>query len=63
MYKIAENDVLRVFVNVPQIVGPGDQERDGGRRSLSAKRPGQVYVGKVMGTTNYLDVNRSDAAD
>lgn len=59
MYKIAENDVLRVFVNVPQssalAVQKGMQVK-----VLARERPGRVFTGVVMGTTNYLDpANRS----
>ena len=54
MFKIAENDVLRAFVSVPQ------------NYSLTVKkemivtvtvreRPGLEIPGKVLGTTNYLD--------
>jgi RND family efflux transporter MFP subunit len=59
MYKIAENDVLRAFVNVPQsaslqIVKGMDV------KVTVRERPGRTFAGKVMGTTNYLDpANRS----
>jgi RND family efflux transporter MFP subunit len=59
MYKIAENDVLRAFVNVPQsaslqIVKGMDV------KVTVRERPGRAFSGKVMGTTNYLDpANRS----
>lgn len=54
MYKIAENDVLRVFVNVPQSAAL--QITKGMEVHVTAReRPDQVFTGKVMGTTNYLD--------
>jgi len=56
MYKIAENDVLRVFVNVPQ--SSALQIQKGMDVNVTAReRPGRIFVGKVMGTTNYLDPN------
>ncbi len=59
MFKIAMNDVLRVFVNVPQssalMIKKGMDVKVAAR-----ERPGRTYMGKVMGTTNYLDpTNRS----
>jgi RND family efflux transporter MFP subunit len=59
MFKIAENDVLRAFVNVPQ--SSALSIRKGMEVKVTAReRPGRVFVGKVMGTTNYLDpANRS----
>ncbi len=54
MYKIAENDVLRAFVNIPQSSALSILK--GMDTSVAAReRPGHTYVGKVMGTTNYLD--------
>lgn len=56
IYKIAENDVLRAFVNIPQSSALSIQK--GMEANVAAReRPGHVYVGKVMGTTNYLDQN------
>lgn len=59
MYKIAENDVLRVFVNVPQ--SSALQIRKGMEVKVAARElPGKTFTGTVMGTTNYLDqTNRS----
>ena len=59
MFKIAQNDVLRAFVNVPQSAAL--QIKKGMEAKITVReRPGQIYVGKVMGTTNYLDpMNRS----
>ncbi len=54
MFKIAENDVLRAFVNVPQ--SSALQIKKGmDVKITSRERPGRVFMGKVMGTTNYLD--------
>jgi len=56
MYKIAENDVLRVFVNVPQ--SSSLQIKKGMDVSVVAReRSGRTFTGRVMGTTNYLDPN------
>lgn len=59
MFKIAQNDALRAFVNVPQSVAL--QIKKGMEAKVTVReRPGQIYVGRVMGTTNYLDpMNRS----
>jgi RND family efflux transporter MFP subunit len=56
MYKIAENDVLRVFVNVPQSSSL-TIKRGMDVSVVARERPGRTFVGKVMGTTNYLDPN------
>ncbi|HWE98128.1 MAG TPA: efflux RND transporter periplasmic adaptor subunit [Tepidisphaeraceae bacterium] len=54
MFKIAENDVLRVFVNVPQTYALTIQK--GMEVKVAAReRPGREFTGIVMGTTNYLD--------
>jgi len=54
MFKIAENDVLRAFVNVPQSAAL--QIRKGMDVKITVReRPGRTFMGKVMGTTNYLD--------
>jgi RND family efflux transporter MFP subunit len=59
MFKIAENDVLRAFINVPQSTAL--QIKKGMEVKISVReRPGRVFTGVVMGTTNYLDpTNRS----
>src|SRR6185503_4816329 len=59
MYKIAENDVVRAFVNVPQ--SSALQIRKGMQCTVTAReRPGRVFKGVVLGTTNYLEpTNRS----
>jgi RND family efflux transporter MFP subunit len=59
MFKIAENDVLRVFVNVPQSSALEIQK--GMQVKVTAREvPGRTFTGTVMGTTNYLDqTNRS----
>jgi RND family efflux transporter MFP subunit len=54
MFKIAQNDILRVFVNVPQSAAL--QIRKGMQVKITVReRPGQTFIGTVMGTTNYLD--------
>ena len=54
LFKIAENDVLRAFVNVPQ--SSALLIRKGMKVKVTAReRPGRVFKGVVMGTTNYLD--------
>jgi RND family efflux transporter MFP subunit len=59
MFKIAENDVLRAFINVPQ--SNSLQIKMGMDVTVTAReRPGRTFTGKVLGTTNYLDpANRS----
>jgi RND family efflux transporter MFP subunit len=59
LFKIAANDVLRAFVNVPQSTAL--QIRKGMKVKVTAReRAGRVFEGYVMGTTNYLDpANRS----
>lgn len=59
MFKIAQNDVLRVFVNVPQSLAL--QIRKGMNVQVHARElAGRTFSGTVMGTTNYLDqTNRS----
>jgi len=59
MFKIAENDVLRVFVNVPQSSALEIQK--GMQVKVTAREvPGKTFTGILMGTTNYLDqANRS----
>src|SRR5206468_3615956 len=53
------NDVLRAFVNVPQ--SNALMIRKGMTVDVTVReRPGRVFKGTVMGTTNYLDpTNRS----
>jgi len=54
LFKIAQNDVLRAFVNVPQSTAL--QIRKGMKVKVTAReRSGRVFEGVVMGTTNYLD--------
>jgi RND family efflux transporter MFP subunit len=54
MFKIAENDVLRAFVNVPQ--SNALQIKMGMDVTVTAReRTGRTFKGKVLGTTNYLD--------
>jgi RND family efflux transporter MFP subunit len=54
LFKIAENDVLRAFVYVPQTYSLTIQK--GMEVKLTVReRPNRVFTGSVMGTTNYLD--------
>ena len=54
LFKIAENDVLRAFVYVPQNYSLTIQK--GMDVQLTAReQPGRIFTGTVMGTTNYLD--------
>jgi RND family efflux transporter MFP subunit len=54
MFKIAQNDILRAFVNVPQSAAL--QIKKGMEVQVTVReRPGKVFPGTVMGTTNYLD--------
>jgi RND family efflux transporter MFP subunit len=56
LFKIAENDILRAFVNVPQSAAL--KIRKGMEVKVTVReRPGEVFAGNVMGTTNYLDPN------
>jgi RND family efflux transporter MFP subunit len=59
MFKIAQNDILRAFVNVPQSAAL--QIKKGMEVQITVReRSGRVFPGTVMGTTNYLDpTNRS----
>jgi RND family efflux transporter MFP subunit len=54
MYKIAENDILRVFVNVPQSSALSILQGMPARVT-ARERPGRIFTGTVLGTTNYLD--------
>jgi RND family efflux transporter MFP subunit len=54
MFKIAENDILRVFVNVPQ--SSALTIRKGMDVEVTTReRENEKFTGQVMGTTNYLD--------
>jgi RND family efflux transporter MFP subunit len=54
MFKLAENDVLRAFVNVPQNYSLTIQK--GMKVTITAReRAGRKFTGEVLGTTNYLD--------
>lgn len=59
LFKIAENDVLRAFVNIPQSFAL--EVKKGMKVDVTVReRPGRTFPGFVMGTTNYLDpTNRS----
>lgn len=54
LFKLAENDVLRAFVYVPQTYALMIQ-KDMEVKITARERPGRVFTGFVMGTTNYLD--------
>ncbi|HET6246957.1 MAG TPA: efflux RND transporter periplasmic adaptor subunit [Tepidisphaeraceae bacterium] len=54
MFKIAENDVLRAFVSVPQNYSLTIKK--GMKVTIIAReQPGREFTGEVLGTTNYLD--------
>lgn len=54
MFKVAENDVLRAFVNVPQNYSLTIKQ--GMKVTITAReRPDREFTGTVLGTTNYLD--------
>lgn len=54
LFKVAENDILRAFVYVPQTYSLMIQK--GMAVKLTAReRPNRIFQGSVMGTTNYLD--------
>ncbi|HZL36930.1 MAG TPA: efflux RND transporter periplasmic adaptor subunit [Tepidisphaeraceae bacterium] len=54
MFKIAENDTLRAFIYVPQNYSLTIKQ--GMKVNITSReRPGRVFVGEVLGTTNYLD--------
>jgi RND family efflux transporter MFP subunit len=56
IFRIAQIDVLRIFVNVPQSyvssIAPGQAAQ-----LRVAERPGQIFPARVKGTTNSLDAN------
>ena len=56
LFKIAENDVLRAFVYVPQTYAL-TVKKDMEVKITAREIPGRVFTGTVMGTTNYLDPN------
>jgi RND family efflux transporter MFP subunit len=55
LFKVAQVDVVRIFVNVPQIYAPSIQV---GMDAPTAIRelPGRTFAGKVARTSNELDV-------
>jgi RND family efflux transporter MFP subunit len=54
LFKLAENDVLRAFIYVPQT--DALMVKTGMQVNITAReRPGRTFVGTVLGTTNYLD--------
>lgn len=54
LFRIAQNDALRAFINVPQSAAL-DILKGMNVKLTAAERPGRVFTGKVLGTTNYLD--------
>lgn len=56
IFKIADNTAIRCFIKVPQNYALTIKQ--GMKVNITAReRPGQVYVGEVLGTTNYLDLS------
>lgn len=56
MFKLAENDVLRAFVNVPQSYAL--MIKKGMEVVVTSRETGdRKFTGRVLGTTNYLDPN------
>jgi RND family efflux transporter MFP subunit len=55
LYKVAEVDVVRVFVNVPQLYAQGIQVGMDAPTTIREK-PGQAFQGKVARTANELDM-------
>lgn len=55
LFKVAEDDVVRVFVNVPQLYAGGIAK--GGEAPLTVREtPGRVFHGKVARTSRELDI-------
>jgi len=56
LFKVAEVDIVRIFVNVPQLYSAGIRE---GMDALATVRemPGRVFAGKVARTANELDTS------
>ena len=55
LFKVAEVDVVRVFVNVPQLYAAGIRVGSEARVSIR-EMPGRVFTGRVARTANELDV-------
>jgi membrane fusion protein, multidrug efflux system len=55
LYKVAEVDVVRIFVNVPQLYAAGIRVGSEARVSIR-EMPGRVFTGRVARTANELDV-------
>jgi RND family efflux transporter MFP subunit len=55
LFKVAEVDIVRVFVNVPQLYAP-DISVGMGAPTTVRERPGRRFEGKVARTANELDV-------
>lgn len=56
LFKVAEIDPIRVFVNVPQTYVGAVKEGQTAELRVE-ERPGQVWTAKVTGITNSLDTN------
>jgi RND family efflux transporter MFP subunit len=56
MFRVAKNDVLRTFIDVPQINAPSIKVGDTADLTF-VQHPGQVFHGKVTRTANSLDLN------
>jgi RND family efflux transporter MFP subunit len=54
LFKVAEVDIVRVFVNVPQLYAAGIKVGMGAPTTMR-ETPGRVFVGKVARTANELD--------
>jgi RND family efflux transporter MFP subunit len=56
MFRVAKNDVLRTFIDVPQINAPSIKVGDTAGLTF-VQHPGQVFHGKVTRTANSLNLN------
>jgi RND family efflux transporter MFP subunit len=56
LFRVAKNDVLRTFIDVPQINAPSIKVGDTADLTF-VQHPGQVFQGKVTRTANSLNLN------
>ncbi len=56
LFKVAELDIVRVFVNVPQVYAAGIQVGMDAPTTIR-EAPGRVFAGKVARTANELDLS------
>ncbi len=56
LFKVAEVDVVRVFVNVPQVYAAGIQVGMDAPTTIR-EAPGRIFAGKVARTANELDLS------